>query len=92
MTEASVFNNFGDKASLIQALLKEQLSEFQLFSEALSAPIHDGLSHWLAAVFTAAHKYFRVVLPLAGPQLSRGRPTGAAKTADSYMGHSALSD
>ncbi len=90
VTEASVFNNFGDKAGLIKALLQEQLSEFSEFSDALEEPADPGLSAWLGRVFIAAHNYFRRVLPLAGPQLSRGRPTRTVQTRDNYAGHSAL--
>ena len=39
VTEASIFNNFRDKAGLLQALLKEQMSEFTLFSDALAEPV-----------------------------------------------------
>ena len=90
VTEASVFNNFRDKAGLLQALLKEQIPEFTLFSEALAEPAEPDLAAWLGRVFVAAHNYFRIVLPLAGPQLSSGRPARAAQSRESYMGHSAL--
>lgn len=90
VTEASVFNNFHDKAGLLQSLLKEQMSEFTLFSAALALPVEADLSTWLGRVFIAAHNYFRIVLPLAGPQLSSGRPARAAQPRESYMGHSAL--
>ncbi len=90
VTEASVFNNFRDKAGLLQALLKEQMSEFTLFSDALAEPVEPDLAAWLGRVFVAAHNYFRLVLPLAGPQLSRGRPARMAPSREHYMGHSAL--
>jgi len=90
VTEASIFNNFRDKAGLLQALLKEQMSEFTLFSESLAEPVEPDLSAWLGRVFIAAHNYFRIVLPLAGPQLSSGRPARTAQPRESYMGHSAL--
>ena len=91
VTEASVFNNFGDKAGLVQALLQEQLSEFTLFSDALAQPGEPDLSAWLGRVFIAAHNYFRRVLPLAGPQLSRGRPTRTVQSRDNFAGHTTLS-
>lgn len=92
VTEASVFNNFGDKAGLIQALLREQLSEFTEFSDALAEPPEPDLSAWLGRVFIAARNYFRVVLPLAGPQLSRGPQAAVSQPRqNSYMGHTALS-
>jgi AcrR family transcriptional regulator len=90
VTEASVFNNFRDKAGLLQALLKEQMSEFTLFSDTLAEPVEPDLSAWLDRVFIAAHNYFRIVLPLAGPQLSRGRPARTTQSRENYMGHSAL--
>ena len=91
VTEASVFNNFGDKAGLIQALLSEQMPEFTAFSDALAAPLEPDLSTWLARVFIAAHGYFRVVLPLAGPQLSRGPKAAVSQPRQSsYKGHTAL--
>jgi AcrR family transcriptional regulator len=90
VTEASVFNNFRDKAGLLQALLKEQMSEFTLFSDALAESVEPNLSAWLGRVFIAAHNYFRIVLPLAGPQLSRGRPARTAQSREHYIGHTAL--
>ena len=85
-------HHFGDKAGLVQALLQEQLSEFTLFSDALAQPAEPDLSAWLGHVFIAAHNYFRRVLPLAGPQLSRGRPTRTVQSRDNFAGHTALSN
>ena len=90
VTEASVFNNFHDKGGLLQALLKEQMPEFTLFSDALAEPVEPDLAAWLGRVFIAAHNYFRMVLPLAGPQLSSGRPARTTQPRDNYIGHSAL--
>jgi AcrR family transcriptional regulator len=90
VTETSIFNNFRDKAGLLQALLKEQMSEFTLFSETLAEPVEPDLSAWLGRVFIAAHNYFRIVLPLAGPQLSSGRPARTAQSREHYIGHTAL--
>ena len=90
VTEASVFNNFGDKAGLIQSLLREQMSEFSAFSDALARPAEPDLAAWLGEVFLTARNFFRVVLPLAGPQLSRGRQAKTSRSQDQYMGHSAL--
>ena len=92
VTEASVFNNFGDKGGLIQALLREQVSEYQLFLAALAAEPDGDLPRWLARVFTAARDYFRVVLPLAAPQLSRGPKSAPARPRESFIGHAALRD
>ena len=90
VTEASVFNNFGDKAGLIRALLQEQSDEFAAFNQALQASVVEGLPVWLAGVFVAAQNYFAVVLPLAGPQLSRGRQAEGSNPRDNFMGHAAL--
>jgi AcrR family transcriptional regulator len=90
VTEASVFNNFGDKAGLIQSLVREQVSEFQQFSRALAASPEPDLQAWLGQVFIAACGFFRVVLPLAGPQLSRGRKAEAKQPRENYAGHAAL--
>jgi AcrR family transcriptional regulator len=92
VTEASVFNNFQDKAGLIQALLREQMSEYTRFSEALAEAVEPDLPTWLARVFRAARSFFRVVLPLAAPQLSRGPQPGSAQSPENYMGHSALTE
>jgi AcrR family transcriptional regulator len=90
VTEASVFNNFRDKAGLLQALLREWMSEFTQFSEALAEPVEPDLSAWLGRVFIAAQNYFRIVLPLAGPQLSRGRPASTAQPQHNNRGHAPL--
>ena len=92
VTEASVFNNFRDKAGLIGALLREQVSEYRLFSEALAQPAEPDLSAWLARVFAAARNYFRVVLPLAAPQLTRGPQVASELSGERYIGHADLTE
>ena len=90
VTEASVFNNFRDKAGLIAALLREQLSEYRLFSEALAQAPDPDLSAWLTRVFGAARNYFQVVLPLAAPQLTRGPQVAPELSQERYIGHADL--
>lgn len=90
VTEASVFNNFRDKSGLIAALLREQLSEYSLFSEALAQAAEPDLSAWLSRVFCAASNYFKVVLPLAAPQLTRGPQVALELSQERYIGHADL--
>lgn len=90
VTEASVFNNFGDKAGLIKALIEEQLPEFDAFREALSESPEDlGLEAWVANMLSKSRDYFAVILPLAAPQILQGAPKGRSSRS-SYTGHRPL--
>lgn len=64
VTEASVFNNFGDKAGLLRALVQEALPEFARLDALLNSPTTPH-APWLEQVFCAGVDYFRAVLPLA---------------------------
>uniref|UniRef100_UPI0010F87093 TetR/AcrR family transcriptional regulator n=1 Tax=Pseudomonas sp. 2FE TaxID=2502190 RepID=UPI0010F87093 len=68
VTEASLFNNFGNKACLLRALLQEGSAEYPAFIAALAAPA-EPLEGWLAEVFSRARAWFRRVLPLSGQVL-----------------------
>ncbi len=89
VTEASVFNNFGDKAGLIGALINEQLPEFDLFQEALSQSADSDLQSWLSKVLHTANNYFRIILPLAAPHLLQ---TNKPPQQSNYSGHRPLSE
>lgn len=92
VTEASVFNNFGDKAGFMQALLSEALPEQ---GQLLMAIIADSEppQQWLQQVFSAALAYFLVVLPITAPQLGQPPvPTSADQAQGYYTPRLALSE
>lgn len=66
VTEASVFNNFGGKADLLQTLVAE-LPQTRAYLAALALE-PDSLPEWLQTVFLAALDLFRVLLPLSTAQ------------------------
>ncbi|MNE43371.1 Bacterial regulatory protein, tetR family [compost metagenome] len=86
VTEASLFNNFGDKAGLLRALLVETGEEFPAFLDALAAPA-EPLDEWVVGVFRHARAWFRRVLPLSAPNLL-GQPAPGSEA--SYTAHRAL--
>ncbi|MBU0539453.1 MAG: TetR/AcrR family transcriptional regulator, partial [Gammaproteobacteria bacterium] len=63
-TEASVFNNFGDKAGLLYALVGERLPEVQVVKAAVSADPKGDLANWLQQVYKAAELFYIAILPL----------------------------
>lgn len=88
VTEASVFNNFGDKAGLVRALVEEQLPQFEHFRQALAAN-PEPLESWLCHVLLAAREHFCVVLPLAAPHLLQAPPKNR-KPSNSYSAQQLL--
>ncbi|CAH0992087.1 hypothetical protein SIN8267_02202 [Sinobacterium norvegicum] len=88
VTEASLFNNFGDKAGLIRVLIEEQAGEFSTFEQALLAGVDGSFEDWLAAVLMTARDYFSFVLPLAAPQLLLAQ--SVKQQGNSYTGHRPL--
>ena len=95
VTEASVYNNFGDKGGMLHALICEVLPEYNLFLERLAQPADMNQVTWLADVFVAARAYFQMVLPLAGSQLAistRRKPSQQAPRREFYFGKQALID
>ncbi|MBM7060321.1 TetR family transcriptional regulator [Pseudomonas sp. UL073] len=91
VTEASLFNNFGDKAGLLRALLLETGDEHPALLTALAAPA-EPFEAWLARLFVHARAWFRRVLPLAGASLASAPPRHADPQGQaSYAAHRALS-
>ncbi|MGI9274768.1 MAG: TetR/AcrR family transcriptional regulator [Endozoicomonas sp.] len=70
VTEASVFNNFGDKTGLVQALIRETLPQLrELMGSIQSEP--ETLEQWFELLYLAAINYFLVILPLTAPSLQQ---------------------
>ncbi|MFK0573557.1 TetR/AcrR family transcriptional regulator [Endozoicomonas sp.] len=75
VTEASLFNNFGDKTGLLQALINEALPEQTTLIRHITEDALDDqkqINSWLMTVFEAAIAYFERVLPIAASSLTRG--------------------
>jgi len=95
VTEASVFNNFGNKAGLLRALIHEATPEYQALLAQLKTEPEGDLCPWLAAVFLAARNFFQAVLPLTGPLLalplaSKRLEDGKLSSENFYSGHRPL--
>ena len=63
-TEASVFNNFGDKAGLLYALVGERLPEVQAVKLAINAELQGDMSAWLRSVYEHAELFYSAIIPL----------------------------
>lgn len=73
VTEASLFNNFGDKTGLLQALINEAMPEQTTLIKHISEDALDDqkqIDTWLLEVFEAAIAYFERVLPIAASSLT----------------------
>ncbi|MBW2942289.1 TetR/AcrR family transcriptional regulator [Zhongshania aquimaris] len=70
-TEASVFNNFGDKAGLLYALIGERLPEVQAVKSAIDADLQDDVAVWLENVYQAAELFYIAIIPLTAPLWGR---------------------
>ena len=68
VTEASVFNNFGDKTGLIQALIRETLPQLRELIECIQSE-PGSIEQWCEQLYSAAINYFLVILPLTAPSL-----------------------
>ncbi|WP_062270544.1 TetR/AcrR family transcriptional regulator [Endozoicomonas arenosclerae] len=69
VTEASVFNNFGDKSGLIQAIVREAMPEQQALTQCIEGDFEE-IESWLEEVFSRSIIYFRTILPMTAPFLS----------------------
>lgn len=78
VTEASVFNNFGSKRSLLHAVVAEALPETRSLAEAIAAEPKE-LEEWGAEVFVRACDFFQAILPLTGSELAHAPVGRAAK-------------
>lgn len=63
-TEASVFNNFGDKAGLLYALVAERLPEVQAVNVAINADLQGDMGAWLRSVYEHAELFYSAIIPL----------------------------
>ena len=89
VTEASIFNNFGNKAGLLRALVEEALPQYAELRQRLEAAPEPGLEDWLVEVFLAARAFFAALLPLAGAALATP-VAGPAGEPELFFGHRAL--
>lgn len=71
-TEASVFNNFGDKNGLLKALIAERLPQVIAVHEVVSRKDINDLAGWIGDVVTAAVNFYTVVVPLSAPIWASG--------------------
>jgi len=95
VTEASVFNNFGNKAGLIRAMIHEATPEYQALLAQLKTEPGANLCAWLGSLFLTGRTFFRAVLPLTGPLLalppaSNKRRASKLNNGDFYSGHRPL--
>jgi AcrR family transcriptional regulator len=70
-TEASVFNNFGDKAGLLYALIGERLPQVQAVKAAIDADLQADMKSWLQSVYEAAELFYIAIIPLTAPLWGR---------------------
>ncbi len=63
-TEASVFNNFGDKAGLLSALIHERLPELLDAKDFVDKGCAADLRQWLEQVYWRAEQYYICCAPL----------------------------
>ena len=76
-TEASVFNNFGDKAGLLYALVGERLPEVQAVKAAVNADPHDNIGMWLQDVYQKAESFYTAIIPLTSSLWGREENTAS---------------
>lgn len=90
-TEASVFNNFGDKEGLCQALIRERLSALAELQKAI-ADDEVEVAPWLEEIYLRARQYYLQVLPLTSPFWQRRRIPEKIPPQLESAPHSALVD
>ena len=66
-TEASVFNNFGDKAGLLRALIGERLPQLVDARDCVEQGDSAELRQWLCRVYDSAEAFYMAVVPLMAP-------------------------
>lgn len=71
-TEASVFNNFGDKNGLLKALIAERLPQVIAVHNEVNRPDTSDLTSWVSDVLSAAEDFYIVVVPLSAPIWATG--------------------
>jgi len=84
VTEASVFNNFGDKSGLVQAMIQETMPEFEALVSYIEKAPADDMADWMGQLYTLATRYLMAVFPLTAPKLTGFRPPMDAKAAEGY--------
>ena len=88
VTEASIFNNFGNKANLIEQLIQQKLPAFLAFKHHLQKSDTDDLQDWIIETLLLAQDYFITILPLLSSYTKQ--PISKATHTDMYIGHKPL--
>ncbi|CAA0094880.1 HTH-type transcriptional regulator BetI [Zhongshania aliphaticivorans] len=88
-TEASVFNNFGDKTGLLYALIRERLPEVREVKFAIKAELDDDIVAWLQSVYMAAKSFYIAIIPLTASLWGRKNFNDGAM-AEHYSLHAML--
>lgn len=89
-TEASVFNNFGDKAGLLYALVGERLPEVQAVKLAINAELQGDMGTWLRSVYEHAELFYSAIIPLTAPLWGREGFEDSAMTGERHPMHGLL--
>lgn len=89
VTEASVFNNFGDKSGLLQAVVREALPEHGHLMKCIESDF-DSIETWISSVFAASIEYFHTILPITAPFLLMKKPAKSQNPSDYYPPRLAL--
>lgn len=90
VTEASIFNNFGNKANLIEQLIQQKLPAFLAFKNHLQKKDIQFLQPWLVETLLLAQNYFITILPLLSSYTKA--TTNKQATTDMYIGHKPLTE
>ncbi|CAA0102579.1 TetR/AcrR family transcriptional regulator [Zhongshania aliphaticivorans] len=86
-TEASVFNNFGDKARLLYALIGERLPEVQAVKSAINAELQGDITVWLQSVYEHAELFYSAIIPLTAPLWGREQLVDSAMASERHPLH-----
>lgn len=91
-TEASVFNNFGDKAGMLRALINERLPELVEAKDCVERGDTRDLRQWLELVYHSAEQFYITGAPLTASFWagSNRDASGGAPTDNLFLVHYAL--
>jgi len=91
-TEASVFNNFGDKAGMLRALINERLPELVEAKDCVEHGSTEDLRQWLELVYHHAERFYITGAPLTASFWtgSHRDNNGGAPTDNLFLVHYAL--
>ena len=90
VTEASIFNNFGNKANLIEQIIQQKLPAFLDFKNHLQKKEVKVLQPWLVETLLLAQNYFITILPLLSSYTKT--TTNPQSSNNMYIGHKPLTE